>query len=204
MKCLVFGATGLTGSELTNQLLELGHEVHCAVRTIGKTRGIEHTVDFSSDLIIKEQSFDHVFNCLGTTIKKAKSKEAFKDVDYNYSLKAFQYAKKSGAKTFCSISALGAKANSLFFYNQVKGQLEEALVNDDIKVILIRPGLLVGKREEFRLTEWISIKLLGGIGNLLPYNLKKYAPVKASIVAKTMIELTLTGETSIPLEHIIK
>jgi uncharacterized protein YbjT (DUF2867 family) len=204
MKCLVFGATGLTGKHLVDQLLKQGHEVHCIVRNKGTTKGIEHLVDFEKEIHTSESNFDVVFNCLGTTIKKAKNKENFFRVDHDYVLDAFNYALSTNSKKFCSISALGAKSDSMFFYNQVKGKIEEKLSSDNIEVIIVRPGLLVGKREEFRLLEKLSITLFQDISKLFPKGLKKYAPVKASIVAETLIELALTGETSSPLEHIIK
>lgn len=198
MKLLVFGSTGLVGRELTNQLLKRSHEVHSAVRSLNSTKAQEHLM---GENLIKDLSFDGVYCCLGTTIKKAKSKEAFKDVDYHLIKKTYEYAKKNGASFFCVISALGADSNSKVFYNKIKGELEDSLEKGSMKIIIVRPSLLVGKREEFRPGELIGIKLFGNIKKFTPSKYKHLAPIKVESVANSMIDLSLNGNTDIKIEY---
>src|SRR5690606_3115147 len=68
-----------------------------------------------------------VFCCLGTTIKKAGSQEAFRRVDHDYPLAAARLAAERGTGRFFVVTAIGADAKSRFFYNRVKGELEAAL-----------------------------------------------------------------------------
>lgn len=65
---------------------------------------------------------DDVFCCMGTTIKKARSKERFKKVDYEYPLRVAEMALQQGAKQYLIVTAMGAAKKSPFFYNQVKGE----------------------------------------------------------------------------------
>jgi uncharacterized protein YbjT (DUF2867 family) len=196
MKTLVFGATGLIGKELSI-LLQRDHDVFGAVRTLNKTNIQELLLENGN---IKDQQFDGVYCCLGTTIKKAKSKEAFKSIDLDMVVDSFNYAKKNGAKFFCVVSALGADSNSKIFYNKVKGQMEESLKATDMKVIIVRPSLLLGKREEFRFAEIIGSKLFSNLKSITPKKYKYLTPIKATEVAKAMIELSINGTTDVDIE----
>ena len=197
MKLLIFGATGLVGTQLTNQLIST-HEVHTAVRKLGTTKGQEHLLN---DELIKDNEFDGVYCCLGTTIKKAKSKEAFKEIDYKLIKKTYEYSKKNKASFFCVISALGADSNSKVFYNKIKGQLEDSLEKSSMKIIIVRPSLLVGEREEFRIGEYIGIKIFGNIKKITPKRFKHLVPIRVESVAKSMVDLSLTGSTEIQIEY---
>ena len=203
MKFLVFGASGLVGKELSSQLANK-HDTYLALRNSHDSSSNIRVVDFEKENILPPEKFDGVYCCLGTTIKKAGSKEAFRRVDLDYVLKCYKFAKEAQASFFCVISSLGANKDSSLFYNSIKGEMEELLNDTTMKTIIVRPSLLVGERQEFRFGEYLGIKLFAPLGILFPKGLRKYAPVKASIVAETMIELTLTGNTSNPLEYIIK
>lgn len=203
MKLLIFGASGLIGTELS-QKLSKDHETYLALRKSNDHTSNTRIVEFEKEQILAPERFDGVYCCLGTTIKKSGSEDKFRRVDLDYVVKSFEYAKQSKASFFCVVSALGANKDSSIFYNRVKGEMESCLADKNLKVIIIRPSLLIGDRLEFRPGEYLGIKLIGPLRHLFPKSLKKYAPVKASIVAETMIELTLTGNTSNPLEYIIK
>jgi len=115
------------------------------------------------------------FCCLGTTIKTAGSKENFEKVDRAAIVAFAKIAKAQDARSFTLVSAMGADANSMFFYNQVKGRTEI-----DVKalgfrsLIIFRPALLVGSREEFRLAERIATKTLVPLSRLLPRGIRKF------------------------------
>lgn len=125
---LLLGATGLVGGHCLNFLLN--DESYGRVSVLGR-RPLErehpkleqHLVDFdrlenSAELI---QAQD-VFCCLGTTIKKAGSQEAFRRVDFEYPLQSARVAARQGAERFLIVTAIGADPGSRIFYNRVKGR----------------------------------------------------------------------------------
>lgn len=205
MKFLIFGATGLVGSSLTKQLSQK-YQVTAAVR--GSTNEDaksykERVINFEEFHSFELLPYDGVYCCLGTTIKKAGSKDSFKRVDLDYVLMCYQYALKTKAKFFCVISALGASADSKIFYSKVKGNMESSL-DGPIKTIIVRPSLLIGDREELRIAEKISLILLRPFSKFLTSILGKYAPIKSEDVAKSMIDLSLEGSTPIKIEYLLK
>lgn len=124
---------------------------------------------------------DWVFCALGTTIAKAGSRAAFRQVDFDYPLQVAQLAKAQGAKRFLLVSATGADAKSKVFYSRVKGELEEAIAALGFEsVTFARPSLLAGERDEVRIAERIGLKF----GWLMP---ERYRPVQASQVAQGLV-----------------
>jgi uncharacterized protein YbjT (DUF2867 family) len=124
---------------------------------------------------------DQVFCALGTTMKKAGSREAFRKVDLEYPLEIARLARGQGARHFLLVSAKGASASSRIFYNRVKGELEDALSSLGYPALtIIRPSLLLGERAEFRLGERVAERL----SFLAPASLR---PVPASDVAAALI-----------------
>jgi uncharacterized protein YbjT (DUF2867 family) len=133
---------------------------------------------------------DDVFCCLGTTIKKAGSQEAFRRVDFTFAYEAAQLAANNGAAQFLLVSALGANANSSVFYNRVKGETEDAIAAlPFVSVSIFRPSLLLGERAEFRLGERIAEPVMKALSFLLIGSLRKYRAIEARTVAAAMIEV---------------
>ncbi|WP_026691650.1 oxidoreductase [Alteribacter aurantiacus] len=194
---LVAGSTGLVGEQVVRQLVKSNHYKKIIVIARRKTAFydeplVEERMVTFDELEKDAESFqvDDVFNCLGTTIKKAKSKAQFEKVDYDYPLSIARLAKDQGAKRFLTVSAIGADPESSFFYNKVKGRLEEALIMLKLPSLhILRPSLLLGSRNEFRpgekAAEWIGKPLsFAFIGPL-----EKYKPVKGIDVATVMCAL---------------
>ena len=185
---LIAGASGLTGSYLLNHLLN--NNTYDRVKAlVRKPLDMEHPnlqqIVFDFDLpdpgVIKA---DHVYCTLGTTIKKAGSKEAFRQVDYEYPLQIAKTAYGNGAEKYAVVSAMGANPNSMFFYNRVKGQMEESLKEIPFESIYIaRPSMLLGPRNEYRLGEELGKKLMSFLRFILPANMKA---VHASKVASCL------------------
>ena len=132
---LVVGATGLVGGNLVNVLLK-APEYEKVIVWVRKSTGIknkklqEKIINFELlDTYKLEDTVNHIFCCLGTTIKKAKSKEAFKKVDLEYIVSLARKAKENDVSQFLVISAMGANIKSTVFYNKVKGQMETDLSN---------------------------------------------------------------------------
>lgn len=188
---VIFGSSGLIGTQLLELLLadDAYSEVKSFVRrasglTHPKLREIQ--VDFSkaaeySALV----AGDAVFCCLGTTIKTAGSKEAFRKIDFELVKWAAESAKANGAEGFYAISSLGADAASMNFYYKTKGEMEQAVMAVQLpRTVILRPSMLLGNRKEFRPAEFIGKYLM-----LLFYYLTppKYRPIHARTVAKAML-----------------
>ena len=160
---LIMGATGATGRSLIDQLKERNEYDFIYVihyKSTGFEDGVkvlEHILDFEDILDLRLDLIDDVFCCIGTTLKKAGSKEQFKKVDKDYVLALGKWAKIQNVNSFHVISAMGSDVNSSFFYNQIKGQMEESLIDLNLRSLYIyRPSLLLAKRSEFRLGEKIG------------------------------------------------
>lgn len=199
MKAIVAGATGLTGSQIIKQLEADRHveSITALIRKIGsvQNRGKVETLetDFNEPAIdTKKLKGAHVFCALGTTIKKAGSKEKFKEVDYEYPLKLAQKAAAKGAAGFHIITAIGADPDSRVFYNRVKGEVERELKNLNLPLLAIyRPSLLLGERSEGRLGEDIGKAVAPLLGLFLQGPVKKYRAIDSEKVAKAMVKNAL-------------
>lgn len=165
---LVVGATGLVGRECVRQLAAEG-PAHGVARTIALVRRVPPAGTFPPTVDVVALDFallaqasvglgaTHVVCALGTTMKQAGSREAFRRVDHDYVLAVARGALAGGARHFVLVSALGADAKSGFFYNRVKGETEQALLALGYRgVTILRPSLLLGPRGEFRLGEAIA------------------------------------------------
>ena len=195
-KALIVGATGLVGGFCLQALLDDDNysEVIALVRKpLLKTHRKLKTVVTTFDNLEPELSnihADDVYCCLGTTIKKAGSQEAFKKVDHTLVVTVAELMKKQGAEQFLVISAMGADKDSKVFYNRVKGEMEAALQELGYPCLrIIRPSLLLGPREEFRLGEKIAVMLTPLLKPFLLGSLKKYRPVEAEKVAQFMVKV---------------
>ncbi len=199
-KALLLGATGLIGSQLLKLLLQDDsyEEVVVFVRrdlTIShpKLRQIQ-LEDFHHMSQYKDEfNVNDVFSCLGTTIKKAKTQERFKEVDFIFPLLAAKLAKEQGAERYLLVSSMGADGQSRFFYSQVKGELEKAIQNLGLRSFLIfRPSLLLGERAEFRFGEKLSAWISQPLSSLFVGSLLKYRPIQATKVAEVMHRMAQT------------
>lgn len=194
---IVVGATGLTGASLVEQLCE--NDEYVSVTVIVRKK----PVFTHPKLEIKIRDFDRLeeqdiefahelYCCLGTTIKKAGSREMFEKVDFEYPLAIASLAKKRGIPHFLVITSMGAKENSPFYYNRVKGKLEQDLIELGLqRLSIIRPSLLVGQRKEFRLGEKAGEHVLKLAQPLLIGPFKAARAIEASQVAKAMIIIAL-------------
>ena len=207
MKAIVLGSTGLVGGEVTRQLImeDSIEEITLLNRRKGDfthPKIKEIIIDFNhiaDNPQIQEIQADFLFCCLGTTIKKAQNKLAFRRVDHDIPLEFAQLFSQKNHKAFAVVSAAGSNPQSPFFYNQVKGELEAGLKSLPLnRLVIVRPSLLLGHREEKRPFEKLSQKVAPYLSPFLP---KKYRPVKASLVAKTMVELALGRASDSPIDN---
>ncbi|MFN7219977.1 MAG: hypothetical protein ACK5UX_05005, partial [Burkholderiales bacterium] len=136
--------------------------------------------------------------CLGTTMKRAGSAEAFRRVDFDYVVAFARATRAAGARQFIVISALGASTRSRAFYNRVKGEMEDAVAAMDFdSLCIMRPSLLVGARDEVRVAERLGIVAASVISPFLHGGWRKYRSIPAAIVARAMIATALAQEPGI-------
>ena len=195
-KALIVGVTGLIGGFCLQALLDAPEysEVTALVRRpILKThRKLKIVITQFDKLeqVVSNIHVDDIYCCLGTTIKKAGSQKAFKKVDHILVVTVAELMKKQGAEQFLVISALGANKDSKVFYNRVKGEMEAALQKLGYPCLrIIRPSLLLGPREEFRLGEKVAVMLTPLLKPILLGPLKKYRPVEAEKVGQFMMKI---------------
>jgi len=191
---LIAGAAGLVGGYVLRRLL--AHPSYARVEILVRRelpvrdpKLTQRIVEFARlDAGASGVAPDDVFCCLGTTIRKAGSEEAFRRVDYDYPLALARLAKAAGAGKFLMVSALGADPKSAVFYNRVKGEVEQAIAAIGLPAAyFFRPSLLTGPRTEHRPGEKIGIAVGKLIAPLLIGALRKYRPIHADTVAAAMV-----------------
>ena len=190
---IIAGSTGLVGNNILNQLCEDNHNVIAISRKPISglhPKTTELVIDFESFLIDGSlPACNHVFICLGTTMKIAGNKNNFRRVDFDYSLDIAKKAFESGAKKLTLISSGGADSSSKNFYLRVKGELEDAIIDIGFESVnIFRPGFLTGVWGRERATsEKIFMKLAKFLDLVLIGSAKKYRSINAEVLAKKMV-----------------
>ena len=198
MKAVIIGATGATGKDLLQELLQ--SENTDAVLSLGrKPIDIQHPK--LNHCIINFDQYDQwknlvkgdiAFSCLGTTLKAAGSKKLQKKIDFDYQLNFAKAARENGTEHFILISSYGANSHSKLFYSKMKGELEEEIIRLKFPQLRIfQPGLLFRKNSD-RLGERWSVSILNGITKFTFF--KKYKPLPTSILAKAMLKISQNKE----------
>ena len=198
-KAIVIGATGLVGKQLVSLLIasEAFENITIVVRKLQpqytELKKVQQLIldDF---LMLNEEDvngYTHAFSCLGSTLKQAKSKQNFYNIDYGINMHFAELLQNKGVH-YLLISAAGASSHGLFFYGRVKGQLEQDIQALNFqKISLFRPSLLIGEHQDTRFFEKLAQMVFLRTQNYLPKRYK-YKPVTAMQVAKTMVEAALT------------
>ena len=195
---LAAGATGLVGQAILALLLADKH--YRAVHVVGRRAPLVQHPHLVSHISASLTDWacpvvDDVFIALGTTIKVAGSKSAFKSIDLDAVLAIASAAKAVGATRLAVVSAMGASPASGVFYNRVKGEMETAVSQLGFETVVIaRPSLLAGDRgalmQPERLAEKLSLLVFKLLKPLIPAN---YQAVNASGVAHAMVSTLQTA-----------
>ncbi|MGD0036960.1 MAG: NAD(P)H-binding protein [Bacteroidota bacterium] len=191
---LLVGASGLVGGHCLQFLLEESSYTRVVVLVrrplaIMLDKLVQHVVDFGELETLGEYLIaDDVYCCLGTTIKNARTQDAFRKVDFEYPIKIAALTQHCGAAQFLLVSSLGADPHSRIFYSRVKGEVEEAVRKISFVTInIFRPSLLLGNRTEYRTGEKAGAFIMSGLKFALAGPLKKYRAIQARDVAKAMV-----------------
>jgi uncharacterized protein YbjT (DUF2867 family) len=195
---MLAGATGLIGRHLLTLLIEDPYYQKVVVITrkpiqvSSKCENIVTNFDRLNEHY-RKMVVDDVFCCLGTTMRVAGSKEAFRKVDFEYPMEMGRLAKINGAEKYLLVSALGAKKNSSVFYNHVKGEVEDAISMLRFSAYhIFRPSLLLGNRKEDRRSEHAAKIFFKMVGFLLP---AKWKAIDARKVAAAMLHFAKQNST---------
>lgn len=186
---LLAGATGLTGEHLLDRLLSeptVARVLAPTRRPLAAHGHLHNPIGELSELLPHlEGPVDTAFCCLGSTIKQAGSEAAFRAIDHDLVLAFARRARELGARHLLVISALGADARSSVFYNRVKGEMELALQAQGWpQLTIVRPSLLLGARQEFRLGERLAAPFMRWLPG-------KYRGIKATVLARALWRLAL-------------
>ncbi|WP_312891125.1 NAD-dependent epimerase/dehydratase family protein [Paenibacillus endophyticus] len=214
---MLAGATGLIGNALLVQLLRnpLVRKVTVLSR---RSFDMDRTVSASekaklhmivADLASMNEALaqveaDVVFCTLGTTIKIAKTREAFRRVDYEYPFMLAECAQHISASVFSVVTSMGADSGSRIFYSRVKGELQDALAGLRLPNIhVFQPSLLLGERHDVRPGEAFGAIASKGLAFAMIGPLRKYRPIKGEDVARAMVkaaEEVLDRDAASPLD----
>ena len=192
---LLFGASGLVGSHLLNQLIKDTNysKIKLFVRSV--TEIIDPKVeiikiDFNNLQNHKEDvKGDDCFFCIGTTKKNSSDKDEYRRVELDIPKEIAKIAKLNLVNSFIFVSAIYANPNSSGDYVRFKGLVEEELKRLNFpKLALMRPSFLMGDRKEKRVGEKIGIFVFNLLSPLLLGPIKKMRPIHSETVAKAMIK----------------
>jgi uncharacterized protein YbjT (DUF2867 family) len=195
---ILLGASGLVGGHLLPLLAAdpAYTEVRCFTRRplglalgakVAKVR--EVVVDFDDPATYRDYvAVDDVFCCLGTTIKKAGSQEAFRKVDFEAPVAIARASREAGASRYVIVTAVGADPGSSIFYNRVKGETEAALgkLGFPRGLSIVRPSMLLGERSESRPAERFGVAVMRATRPLFAGGLARYRAIDAAAVARAM------------------
>ena len=210
LKALVIGATGATGRELVNLLIndEDFDQVSIFVRKAPELEHEKlkiHTIDFNEikrhkDLI----KGDILFSALGTTKKEAGGKQRQYIIDYTYQYEFAKIAAENGVNQLSLVSSIGANPKSFMFYPKMKGELESDVKKLKFKKIdIFQPPILIRQPEIIRKAEKKAISIIQKLNKL--GILISQQPLMVSNLAEIMVKTAKTnskekGNTYLPKE----
>ena len=198
LKALVIGATGATGRELVNSLIndEDFNQVSIFVRKAPELVHEKlkiHTIDFNE--IKKHKDLikgDILFSALGTTKKEAGGKQRQYIIDYTYQYEFAKIAAENGVDQLSLVSSIGANPKSFMFYPKMKGELESDVKKLKFKKIdIFQPPILIRQPEIIRKAEKKAISIIQKLNKL--GILKSQQPLMVSNLAERMVKTAKTN-----------
>jgi uncharacterized protein YbjT (DUF2867 family) len=207
-RLLLAGGSGEVGQRLLQKLIarndvEQIHLVNRSHNKVASPKVIQHNIDFEHlNSLNLDLKFDIAYCCLGTTIKKAGSKTAFEKIDLHYVASFAQLAKRHQCDRLALISSAGATAKSKNFYLHTKGRMEDMLTAMPWSALwIVRPGLLTGKRREFRLSERLGGAVMRMLNPFLTGPLVNFRSIPLASVANGMSVLVGTPDSGTTILH---
>ena len=200
---IIAGGTGLVGRHVLQQLGASDEKmIAVARRPIDDLPASASLFEADFERLVDGLSLPeatHAYICLGTTIKKAGSQEAFRRVDHDYVIALAQLAYEAGVRRVAVVSAVGATTHTNNFYTKIKGEVEEAIAEFPFEhVSFARPGLILGERiNDFRLGEQVAVALTPVFNPLLRGKAKQFRSIHARNIAAAMIAQVQGGRDGV-------
>ena len=204
---IIFGSTGLIGSQLLNILLQ--DDEYSTIKAVVRSpisishKKLEVIVnDLTNISSLKENiSGDRCFFCIGTTKSQTPNKNEYRRIEYDIPDQIASIAKKNNVNCFLYISSLGSNPNTNNTYLKNKGEVEEKLKGLNFKQLtIVKPSILLGKRSKFRLGEFLSQRIFVLLSFLFVGPLKKVKPINSKQVAKAMAFIAKNGNSQMIYE----
>jgi len=204
---LLFGASGLVGSHVLNQLISNNNysKIKLFVRSTIDVN--DHKIeiiqtDFKNLENHREDiKGDDCFFCIGTTKKNSPDKNEYKRVELEVPKQIAQIAKSNSVNSFVFVSSGYADPKSSGDYLKFKGEVEEELKSLNFpKLGIMRPSFLLGDREEKRVGEKIGIFIFKFLSPLFIGPLKKMKPIHSEKVAKAMLKICKDEDQQVVFE----
>ena len=204
---IIFGSTGLIGSQLLNILLQ--DDEYSTIKAVVRSpisvshKKLEVIVnDLTNISSLKENiSGDRCFFCIGTTKSQTPNKNEYRRIEYDIPVQIASIAEKNNVSCFLYISSLGSNPNTNNTYLKNKGEVEEKLKGLNFKQLtIVKPSILLGKRSKFRLGEFLSQRIFVLLSFLFVGPLKKVKPINSKQVAKAMAFIAKNGHSQMIYE----
>ena len=203
----VFGATGLIGSILVKYLKQFSKfkKINLVLRSPIdlKDENVKiHKINLykKSEILNSLNTSKVVFIAIGTTMSKVKGdKEKYRRIDFGITKDIADACKEFGIDKLILVSSSGANLKSKSFYLSLKGSIEKYVTDLNLKsVSILRPSLLLGKRNEKRFGEKFAQIIMPKISFFMP---SKYKAIKAEKVARAMLQLSNTDSKGVKIFH---
>ena len=203
----VFGATGLISSILIKYLKQCSKfkKINLVLRSPVDLKGENvkiHKIDLfkKSEILHSLNTSKVVFVAIGTTLSKVKgNKDKYRRIDFGITKDIADSCKELGIDKLILVSSSGANLKSKSFYLNLKGSIEKYVTDLNLKsVSILRPSLLLGKRNEKRFVEKLAQIAIPKISFFMP---SKYKAIKAETVAKAMLQLSITESKGVKIFH---
>ena len=203
----LFGCTGLIGSLLLDILIKDNdyHKINVVTRksiSLSHKKIKIHIIDFSDSKSYSQtlRNSQIVFASIGTTQSKVKgNKESYRKIDFDIIYNIAKACKENNIENFSFVSSSGANIKSNNFYLKLKGEIENSILNLNLSsTSVFRPSLLLGKRKEKRYGEKIAQLIMPFLSFLMP---SKYKPIKAALVAKSMVNISKSIQPGFKIYH---
>ena len=203
----LFGSTGLIGTLLLDILIEDNdyHKINVVTRkpiSLNHKKIKIHIIAFSDSKSYSQtlRNSQIVFASIGTTQSKVKgNKESYRKIDFDIIYNIAKACKKNNVENFSFVSSSGANIKSNNFYLNLKGEIENSILNLNLSsTSVFRPSLLLGKRKEKRYGEKIAQLIMPFLSFLMP---SKYKPIKAALLAKSMVNISKSIQPGFKIYH---
>jgi nucleoside-diphosphate-sugar epimerase len=194
---LIFGSTGLVGSNLLTLLIKDDYYTAIKIFVRSKVNINDPKVEIINLDFNKLNEYSHLikgddcFFCIGTTKKQTPNNDEYRNIEYNFPVNIAEIAKNNNVRSFMYVSSLGSNPNTKNTYLKNKGEAEEFLKKLNFyQLSIIRPSFLLGDRKEFRLGEIIGKTIFKKLSFLFQGSLRKFRAIESKNVAKAMIVIS--------------